>query len=547
MDTPMTDKTEPSVPIQLKLAPELARRFEQELQAAALPAITAAVTKLFSQLGLPGRPELSWLPSAEALAARRPLEIIVHGRLCRHSDELMVMLWSYVQGKVARPLDTPGELQAWLASADVSLVAEWLALLCRHTLGLHAGVLLEAWQVRAYCARLTPPAGTPAPDPARLAPILAHVLNLGISIADHAAVAATFADGTASDDTLAEGLIAVLRPNRIEIRIERAYLRQLSINDGARAPELFAFLRDGLFVELGVVYPRFRIVPDETLRPGGIILTINHLPGVPFLGLPPDRILVNDTPERLRLEGIAAEPALNPATYLPCALAPLDAQQSIEASGLTTWDQLAFLILSFASFLRAESKFFIDRRLTQQMLQQLGEAFPALEQAANAHLSLDRLTAVLRGLIAEQISIRNLQRILGLLLEHELLMHAGASLLEQIGYVRAGLNEMLAYKYKRDQVALVVYLLDPGTERFVAAADGLCDDQMEQQLIDAFRAELDQLPPTAFWPTLLVSEAAYAPLQTMLAAELPRLRMLSYPQLPPDLNVQPVARIELVC
>lgn len=545
MDTPMIDETDPSVPIQFKLAPELARRFEQGLQAAVLPAIMASVTGLLNQMGIPGRPELSWLPSAEALSARRPLEITVHRRLCRYADELMLLLYSYVQGKVARPLNTSDEIQAWLVSADETLVAEWLALLCWHCLGLHAGALLEAEQVRTYCARLAHPDGSPAPDPARLKPILARVLDLGISIADHAAVAAALDDGTASDDTLAEGLIAALRPDRIEIRIERAYLRQFSIDHGARAPELFAFLRDGLFVELGVVYPRFHIVPDETLRPGGIILTINHLPGVPFLGLPPDRTLVNDTPERLRLEDIAAEPALNPVTYLPCALAPFDTHQLIEASGLTTWDQLAFLILSFAGSLRAKSKFLIDRRLTQQMLQQLEEAFPALAQAANAHLSLDRLTAVLRGLTAEQISIRNLQRILELLLEYELLVRAGASLLEQIGYVRAGLNEMLAYKYKRDQVALVIYLLDPATEQLVAAAAGPPEPLVAQQLIDAVRAELSHLPPTAVWPPIMVSEAACAPLQALLADELPRLPVLSYSQLPPDLNVQPVARIAL--
>jgi len=535
----------PTVPIRLKLSPELCQRAGME--AVAVPAITTAVTELLSTLGIPGQPEVTWEPNDEEPAAGRPLALCANGRLCRYSDELMVLLYSYVQGKVAMSLDALNGLQAWLTSAQEHLVAEWLALLCRHTLGSDAGVLLGAEQARAYCTALASATGGPVPDHERLAPMLARVLDLGIAIADHAAVAAALDEGTGTDDAAGEALVSKLRPDRIEVRMEGSYLRRLSIDDGARGPELFAYLRNGLFTELGVAYPRFQIVLDDTLRRGGFAFSVNHLAGVPLIGLPQNCILVNALPDRLRLMEVAAEPALNPATYLPCALAPRDAKERLEAEGLTTWDTFEFLILGLAGELRAKNGRLVDRSLTQQMLEQLGRSFPELEQATNAHLSVDQVTAVLRGLAAEQISIRNLRRILELLLEHEFFIRSGAPVAERLSYVRQGLADAIARKYTQGAPALVAYLLDTAAEQAIAARHDLPDADLARQTIKAIRTELNRYPSTATgsWPLILVGEAVRTPLQTMIAGELPRMRVLSYSQLPPDLNLLPVARIGL--
>ena len=540
MDTPATTGSAPVLSVRLTLAPELARRFEQGLQAAAIPAVEAAIAELLRGLGIPGSPAVSWQPTTGALAAGRPLALEADGRLCRYNEELMVALASYVQGSVLAPLDAP---LAWLVGAAEPAAAEWLALLCRHALGQHAGALLGAEQARALCGELATLAGGPAFDPQRTAPILARALDLGLSLADRGAVAAALGDSDGDADARAERLIAALRPSRVEIRIERSYVRQLSLAHGARAPELFRYMREGLYGELGVSLPPFQFIPDDGLRPGAIVFVLNHLPGVPLIGLPPGHLLVSDTPDRLGLLGQAAVPALNPATAMPSSLAPEAALEPLEAAGLTTWDGLAYVILSLAGELRKRCWRLVDAGLAGQMLEQIGRTFPELKAAAGSHLALEQLTAVLRGLVAEQISIQNLPRILQLLLEYELFVRPGAPTAERLSYVRAGLGDAIAYRITRGATALVVYLLDPAVERRVAAPGG--SQEVAQELLDALRAELAHLPATAAWPPLLVSEPAYAPLQAIVADELPRLRVLSFPQLPPNLNVQPVARIML--
>jgi hypothetical protein len=545
MDNPTADAAVPTVPIRLKLSPDLFRR--ADMQAAAVPAITAAVAELLSTLGIPGRPEVSWEPNDEEPAGGRPVAIYANGRLCRYSDELMALLYSYVQGKAPLSLDALDGLPAWLTGAEGNLAAEWLALLCRQALGREAGVLLGAEQAQAYCAALALATDGPACDPARLAPILARVLDLGIAIADQAAVAAALDESADADDAAGEALISKLRPGRIEVRMEESYLRRLSIDDGARGPQLFTYLRDGLFSELGVAYPHFQIVADGSLRSGGFAFTVNHLPGVPLIGLPPDRILVSGVPDRLRPMEIAAEPALNPATYAPCALAPLDAKDRVEAAGLTTWDSFEYLILSLAGELRAKHGRLVDRSLAQQMVEHLGKAFPELERAAKEHLPLDQVTAVLRGLAAEQISIRNLRRILESMLEHELTIRSGAPAAERLIYVRQGLADAIAHRLMQGAPALVAYVLDPAVEQAIADGQDRADADLARRLMQAIRAQrnVDSSGATGNWWPILVGEAACTPLRATIAGELPRMRVLSYSQLPPDLSLLPVARIGL--
>ena len=56
----------------------------------------------------------------------------------------MLLLYSYVQDKIAMPLSALTGLQAWLTGAENSLVSEWVALLCGAALGTARGLALWA-------------------------------------------------------------------------------------------------------------------------------------------------------------------------------------------------------------------------------------------------------------------------------------------------------------------------------------------------------------------------------------------------------------------
>ena len=82
--------------------------------------------------------------------------------------------------------------------------------------------------------------------------------------------------------------------------------------------ELIPFMRDGLFVELGVRFPGVRARGNPSLPPGAYQIQLNEVPvvtGQATLG----HILVNDTVDRLRWMNGQGFEAVNPGTRHPAS------------------------------------------------------------------------------------------------------------------------------------------------------------------------------------------------------------------------------------
>jgi len=366
------------------------------------------------------------------------------------------------------------------------------------------------------------------------------VLDLGIPLAAQDGEPLTAPKGA---DPV-EFLIAALAAPTIDVHVDPAYLRSITTLDPGA--EGFLFLRDGIFVELGLRLPAFHFRPDETLRPAGFAFRVNSVRTLPRIGLPAGTILVNDTAERMStVHGVAAEPTVNPATDQPGALASAEHGTALEESGLTTWDPLGYLILSLAAALRRRAHTLMTRDVALAMVRELGYAFPFLADASNARVGPDVVAGTLRELLLEGVSIRNLRRILELLIRYE--TEHGDSRPGPTAVVRAGLAEQIAHAVARGTATVVVYLLDEAIETALAeqedAAASAGRDSLAEQLRAAVRAELRELPPTALVPALLATDAVRRPIADILRHEFPQLKVLGYRDLPLGRNVQPVARI----
>ena len=248
------------------------------------------------------------------------------------------------------------EMLAWLSGArgpdaseaDRERVASLLNRTCLAIIKLQPSVLLGQAQLAAYIASLPVPETKELtrwpPDQDWLFRVLRQVLSLGISIADRQAVAEALAphvEGPSLDAS--EVLTDVLRPEATEIHVEKEYLRQLTTVDAENRSGHFTFLRDGMYTDLGIPYPAFRLVPDTHLGPRQFMFKLNHLTCVPQVGLGPDECLVNETPEGLQRLNITAVMAGNPATAYPNSITSLEYKNALVALNTAIWDQMAYL------------------------------------------------------------------------------------------------------------------------------------------------------------------------------------------------------------
>lgn len=349
----------------------------------------------------------------------------------------------------------------------------------------------------------------------------------------------------------AQQMLPVVTPIALEVAANLIPLVEDTAGSNKFLGEMVPMMRDGLFYELGVKFPGIRARGNESdLASGSYIIMINEIPLVSG-SVSLDKVLVNDTVDRLTLLNIKGEEAVNPANGSECAWIPTEYTSIAEQAGLTTWDASGYMVLHLSSVLRKNAAEFVGIQEVQNMLEQLEQAFPALvKEVVPKAVSPFQLTDILRRLVEEEISIRDLRSILQALAEWGQVENDTVMLTE---YVRNALKRYISHKFTRGGNTLVVYLLDPRIEETVRSSiqhtqSGsylALEPEITQEILTAVRNEVGNLPPTAQNPVVLTSMEIRRYFRKLVELEFPHLAVLSYQELSPDMNIQPIARISL--
>jgi type III secretory pathway component EscV/Tfp pilus assembly protein PilF len=332
-----------------------------------------------------------------------------------------------------------------------------------------------------------------------------------------------------------------------------------------------SLMQQGLFYELGVFVPRARVEIDSSLRPGEFRLRLNGRELPAYVGLARDEFFVNDAPDRLRLFGIEGRAAVNPANGGQGTIVrgPAELVAECRQAGLTTWGAAGFLVLTLASAIRKNAAAFQTPAVTAYMLNSQRAAFPELVDAALRRFPPDMIGRVLRELLDEEISIRDLRSILEGMLSlngttdvdvqryivfappaENLYPAADGRAVSELSasdyadFVRTTLKRYISHKHTGGAGTLVAYLLDREIEERIgsAGARGLTDEE-QARLKSAVAAAASGLSPASQNPVILTSPDVRKDVRKLIREDFPNLPVLSYQELSPDLNIQPLARI----
>jgi type III secretion protein V len=120
-------------------------------------------------------------------------------------------------------------------------------------------------------------------------------------------------------------------------------------------------------------------------------------------------------------------------------------------------------------------------------------------------------------------------------------------------YVRVALKRHISFRHSAGNNLLPAYLLAPAAEDIVRGAirqtSGgsylALDPGTSRQLIDNIKATVGDLSRSMQKPVLLTSMDIRRYLRKMIEQDLYDLPVLSYQELTPEVNIQPLARVEL--
>ncbi len=270
--------------------------------------------------------------------------------------------------------------------------------------------------------------------------------------------------------------------------------------EGLRA--MAVAMRQRLFAELGVPLPAPRVRVHTGLEPRHVVLSLHEVPA---------RIL--RVPDELG-----------------------DTQ-------LVAWVKEETV-----SLLRARAADFLGLAEVQRLLDELEQFAPAtVRNVVPKPVSLVLLTDVLRRLVEERVSVRDLRGILEALSTVAVGEKDPLNLAE---YVRAQMRRALTFRLTGGQRQLDVVLLDPILEdtirraitRTAAGAFLTLPPQAARDVMDSVRAALAGAPPHDSPSVILTQPDIRRFVRKLVEAEMPDVWVTSFAELLPEIALKPVAR-----
>jgi type III secretion protein V len=309
-------------------------------------------------------------------------------------------------------------------------------------------------------------------------------------------------------------------------------------------------IRRSLYFELGVPFPGIFLRFGEGIEAGTYSVLLSEVP-VAQGQLRPGWLLTREPQQTLAALGVAFEkssaflPGMSESIWLPDAV-----QGAMQRAGLSAMDVNQVLAYHLASVLRKYAPEFIGVQETRFLLSAMEQRFPDLVKEAMRVMPTQKIGEILQRLVSEDISIRNLRAILESLVEWGQKEKDSVLLTE---YVRGSLKRHISHKYSAGRNMLPAYLLAPRVEETIRAAIRqtsagsylALDPAVGKKLVENIKKAVGKLPSTGHLPVLLASMDIRRYLRKLIEQDLYDLQVVSYQELVPEINIQPLARIDL--
>ncbi|MBL0218090.1 MAG: flagellar biosynthesis protein FlhA [Myxococcales bacterium] len=305
----------------------------------------------------------------------------------------------------------------------------------------------------------------------------------------------------------------------------------LGMVDAARGGELLsriATLRKQLALELGIIIPPIHIRDDLRLRPGQYRVLLSGVQ-IADAEVYVHRVLAID-PTGTALKHLIGDHTTEPTFGLPAKWLLSGDRTRAEAAGCTVVDAPAVIATHLTELLRRNAQELLGRREAQELLDIAGRHNGKVVEELIPHLlSMGQVMQVLRNLLREGVSVRDMRTILEALADHAPATKNPDDLTEM---VRQRLARRLTRAQLSDDGTLRPLVLDPRAEALFRDGTGRSAralTKLTEELVNRARdlAVQDQPPLLVVAPDLRRAVAGIA------ARHVPGLAVMSYREVDP--------------
>jgi flagellar biosynthesis protein FlhA len=318
-------------------------------------------------------------------------------------------------------------------------------------------------------------------------------------------------------------------------------------DQGAELLDRITRIRRESALDLGLVVPRIRIIDNMRLEPSeycfkikGVEVGRGNIRIGHYLAINPGQVT----------EEVPGESTTDPAFGLPALWITSEHRDQAERAGYTVVDSPSIIATHLTEILKRHAAEILGRQEVQSILDTLRNDYPAVVDEVTKLLSVGEIQKVLQGLLAEQISVRNMVVILETMADY-----AGVS--KDIGFLiekcRQALSRQICHQYADDEKVLRVLTLEPSLEQTIidsrvetaSGAVAALEPEMQRKWINTLVNAVKSVQNQGFMPVLLTSEAARQLVKTSAKREIPDIVVLSFPELTSDVKVEALGEIRL--
>ena len=338
----------------------------------------------------------------------------------------------------------------------------------------------------------------------------------------------------------------VMRVEAIEIHMAPVVHQRLLGPDGD-LPERINHLRKQIASELGFIIPRVQ----TSLRPeldghAYEVLVQGHRAGRG--SLMPDRVLaINPGGNRARLDGIETQ---DPAYGLPAQWIEPATRAQAKVAGYTLVEPDTVLITHLNEVVKRQAPDLLTRAETERIVKRLREQCPSLvEELVPNVLTYSDIQKTLQLLLREQVSIRNVEAILEVLVDAGRTVKTPEELAER---VRERLGAAICQRYSDAKGDLHVLTMSPEMERSLLgaprSADGRTPLFSDMGQLDAFIKHLarqsEAMMGRNLMPVILCPGIIRRPLRNLVQRYLPHVAVIGLGEVPSATMVRSFATLD---
>jgi flagellar biosynthesis protein FlhA len=249
-----------------------------------------------------------------------------------------------------------------------------------------------------------------------------------------------------------------------------------------------------------------------------------------------------------QVEGV---PTMEPVFGLPAVWIRETDKDQAQLMGYTVVDTTTIIATHISELIKKNGHELLGRQELQQLLDGVAATSPkVVEELVPAQLSLGTVLRVVKNLLKEGVSIRDLRSILECLADYAS-MTKDADLLTE--FVRQALGRYIVEQYKRDDDSLCLLTMDRRVEEIVADSVQVSEQGsylaiepgLAQTIINSIRQGSEKFNQTGTHPVLIASPSIRRHIKKLVERFVPNLAVLSHNEIPPYIKIQSIGMVTL--